>query len=358
MKSKIFHKAFLLLTSILVNYQSPAQDADSYSLLTERFVDRPINVHRGQLQVNTGYELSVLNKKFDPEGKVVNLAKDGSAAMQHLFPFNIRFGLLEHLQLSAGINYARAGIRERNIWIIGYDAEVNIDELNEYKGLDNLDFGLSFRAPFGSKRVDWTVYGNISLPVFDHKPDQPNHSINTAQLATTYTQLSYYYRNKYGSGIPIGILGTSFRFNTPGFSAILNGNFSTGLKEGESILWRSNLEEHEFRYTQEKFSYEEGQQVDYAVMFAYQAIDWFAVILSVHGTNSFGGWSNVTGKKVGYRSENLIAGGLGYEIMASTNLRIFQSINIPFAGKNTMGSLIIHTGISLNFISASYHNIL
>jgi hypothetical protein len=357
MKHGIFLRVLSLILFILSFYPSPAQVTDIYSLLTERYVDRPINVHRGQFQVNTGYELSVLNRKFDSEGKAVNLAKDGSAAMQHLFPVDIRFGLLEHLQISAVINYARTGIRERNIWIIGYDAEVSIDELNEYKGPDNLNLGLSFGAPLGLEYFDLNITGNISLPVFDHTSEQPDHTTYTAKLATTYTQLNYYYKNKFGSGIITGTLGTNLKFRASDLSVILNSQFSTGLKEGENTLWRSYLVENEFEYTSETYHYKSGQQIEFLVLFAYQAIDWFTMQLFVNGTNTYGGWSDVTGKKVGYRPENLIVGGLGYEILVSPHLRLFQTTSVPLWGKNIMGSFIIHTGICLNFISESYFNI-
>ena len=357
MKRRTFFRPFSLFLFLIHFYQSPAQDTDVYGLLTERYVDRPINVHRGQLQINTGYELSVLNKKFDSEGKAVNLAKDGSAAMQHLFPFDVRYGLLEHLQMSVGINYARTGIRERNVWIIAYDTEVSIDELNEYKGLDNLNLGFLFRDPFDFKNISWTLRGNILVPLFNHKPDQPDHSIYTAVLETSYTQLSYYYRNKYGSGILTGALGTDLKLKTSNFSALLSGSFSSDLMEGTNIQWRSNLVENEFEYYSEEFNYKYGHQVEYLALFAYQAIDWFAVQLFACGIYTYGGWSEATGKKVGNRPENLFSGGLGYEILASPHLRLFQTLEIPFLGKNIMGSFVINTGISLNFISETYYNL-
>ncbi len=333
-----------------------AQETDVYSLLTERYVERPINVHRGQLQVNTGYELSVLNRKFNTEGKAINLAKDGSVAMQHLFPLDIHFGILEHLQISVGMNYARMGIRERNIWIAGYDTELSIDELNEYKGPDNLKLGLSFRVPLGLEYMDWTANGSISLPVFNNEPDPPDHTIFTPFSATT-TQISYYYKNKFGSGILTGAFGTDLKINTSNISVILSGNFTAPLKEGTNIQWRSNLIDNKFEYYTEEFNFKCGQQIEYSALFAYQAIDWFALQLFIDGINTYGGWSDVTGKKVGYRPENLIAGGFGYEIMISHRMRLFQTIDIPIKGKNIMGMFIIHTGISLNFISESYYNI-
>jgi hypothetical protein len=356
MKKGTFLTIFFLFLSYLNYNLIQAQDTDIYSLLTERYIDRPINIHRGQIQINTGYELSVLNRKFDIQGKAVNLAKDGSAAMQHLFPLDIRFGALEHLQISAGINYSRTGIRERNILIAGYDTELSIDELNEYKGPDNLQLGLAFKAPLGLKSFDWTIHGNISLPVFSAKPDQPAHTVFTPLMATT-TQISYYYKNKFGSGILTGAFGTDLKFHTSHFSILLSGNFTAPLKEATNIQWKSILIENEFQYYTQEFTFKCGKQVEYSALFAYQAIDWLALELFINGNNTFGGWSDVTGKKIGYRPQNLVAGGLGYEIMVSPHLRLYQTIDFPVKGENIMGFLVINTTISINFISGSYYNI-
>jgi len=356
MKKRILLKISVLFLSYINYTYIQAQDNDIYSLLTERYVDRPIILHRGQIQINTGYELSFLNRKFDLEGKTVNLAKDGSAAMQHLFPFDIRFGILEHLQISAGINWARTGLRERNIWIAGYDTELSIDELNEYKGFDNLKLGLAFKVPLGLKHLDWILNGDISLPIFNNKPDQPAHTVYTPFSSST-TLISYYYKNKFGSGILIGSLGTDLKFNTSNFSISLSGNFTTPLQEATNIQWKSNLIENEFEYYTEEFNFKCAKQLEYSGLFAYQAIDWFAVQLFINGINTFGGWSYITGKKVGYRPEKLIAGGVGYEIMVSPHLRLSQTIDIPVNGENILGFLVINTALSINFISESYYNI-
>jgi hypothetical protein len=356
MKKRIFLLISLLFLLRLGYNNLNAQETDIYSLLTERYIDRPINMHRGQVQVNTGYELSVLNRKFDINGKTLNLAKDGSAAMQHLFPLDIRFGILEHLQISAGINYARTGIRERSIWIAGYDTELSIDELNEYKGFDNLKLGLAFSAPSGLKHLNWIIHGNISLPVFNSRPDQPAHTVYAPLFATT-TQISYYYKNKFGSGIFTGSFGTDLKFIISNLSIFISSNFTTPLKEATNIQWRSNLIDYEFQYYTQEFTFKCGKQIEYSALFAYQAIDWLAMQLFVNGNNTYGGWSNVTGKKIGYRPQNLIACGLGYEIMVSPHLRLFQTIDIPVKGENIMGFFVINTAISINFISESYHNI-
>ena len=356
---KIISK-YLLLSSIFFGGYIPysyCQVTDIYSILTERYVDRPINVHKGQLQINSGYRFSILNKKYDVQGDKIDLAKDGAAAVEHLIPLDIRFGILEYVQFTTKINYARTGIRERNTWIFSGDNMISIDELNEYKGMDDLYVGLDLRAPFLPSNLDWTLSGGLFIPIVDHQPDQPKHIQHILTLATDYTQISYYYKNKYNSGVLGGSIGTAFQVSTTKFAFILSGNFSSCLKDGESITWNSRIIDDNFSYYTEGYEYNTGQQLDLTALFAYQVIDWFAATGTFTMMNGSGGWTTGTGKKIGLREESLMTAGIGYEILTSPNLRIFQSISFPVKGENILGPLVINTGLSVNFVSQSYYNI-
>lgn len=356
MKYTISKKYLLVLSGLLVFHILAGQEGDVYSLLTERFVDRPINVHRGQLQVNSGYKFSIINKKFDSDGNKIDLTEDGSPAVEHLIPLDIRFGVLEHLQFSAKINYARSGIREQNLLIIT-DEQINIDKLNEYNGMDDLYLGLDIRAPLGLKLVDWTVSAGLSLPIADHKPEQPDHKIQTMTIITEFTQVIYQFKNKYSDGVMIASFGTNFQAGTSSFSVLVGGNFKTGMKEGESIFWNSRLVDGEFEYESQEYQYHPGQQISYNALVAYQAIDWFVVLGSFSGLKTYNGWSNESQKKIGYPEASLLSAGIGYEIMVTPSLRLFQMVEFPVAGISYLGFLVINTGISLNFISESYHDL-
>ncbi len=91
---------------------------DAFSLLTERYVDRSIAMHRGQLQINTGYEFSNLSKIYDFKGNILDLSAEGLASSKHLFPIEIKYGILEYLQVRALINYARMGLHTQNFFYI------------------------------------------------------------------------------------------------------------------------------------------------------------------------------------------------------------------------------------------------
>ena len=356
MDHKLFIKLLFCIPGLLIFHLLPGQDTDVYSLLTERYVDRPINIHRGQLQVNSGYKYSLINKKFDAEGTKIDLTEDGSPAAEHLVPLEIKFGLLEHLQLTAAINYASLGMRDQNRLIIT-DEQINIDGLNEYKGLDDLYLGLDFRAPFGLKKIDWNLSGGLFLPITDHYPEQPDHSIQSVTIITQFTQVNYHFRNKYTDGVMKTLIGTSLKAGISKFSVLVGMDFLAGLKDGESIFWTSRQTVNGFDYESLDYQYNPGQQISYNALLVYQAIDWFAVMGSFTGLKTYNGWSNETGKKIGYPEKSYMSAGVGYEIMVTPNMRLFQMVDIPVAGKDYLGFLVVNTGISLNLISEPYHNL-
>ena len=357
MKKGIFLLAVLFpLLSLDLNKLS-AQETDVYSLLTERYVDRPINVHRGQLTINSGYDFSIIKKNFDQDGKWDNLAKDGTAAATHLVPFNIKFGILEHIQFSSAINYSRTGIREREEWIQGWESALSINELNEIKGFDDLYLGLDVRIPFDFKNIDWTIFSGLYLPISNHKPDQPVHKIEHYQTDLYITNINLHFINKRSKGIMVGSIGSAFKIHLSKFCVIANGAFSLGLQEGESILWHSSLIEDEFEYYSTDYQFKIGNEIYYNSILAWQALDWFAVTLSFSGNNIFGGWNNETGKKIKYDEQSIFTSGMGYEIQVSPHLRLFQNMELPIVGKNIQGLFIIQTGVIINYISQYYYNI-
>ena len=83
---------------------------------------------------------------------------------------------------------------------------------------------------------------------------------------------------------------------------------------------------------------------------AWQAIDWFAVLVSFEGFVRRRAWSTETGIKVLNGETAVHTAGLGFDIQVSPALRLSQEVQIPYAGKNILAPRIFRTGISLNFM--------
>lgn len=351
------NKLFIFLFFIFLINPCISQTVDRYSLLTERYIDRPLAMYKGQLQFNTGYEFSIISKKYDPVGKKIDLAKEGSVTASHLFPFVIRFGILDYIQISASTNYASMGVRSQSITYGSLGANLYQSEISRYKGFDDLYLGLDFSAPFKSSLISWVLTGGIHLPVFSHEPDKPSHIYKVLDQTSGSADLVYKYNKKFGTGIPVSVLGSSIKLRLSKVSFTGSFHYLGGMKEGESTDWDFRLVNNQFEYEKQTYHFHPGNQISYFGELALQTISWFTVIGSFGGYQLSGGWSDVSGKKVSYFDESLCQLSIGYEILVSPLLRIEQHTILPLSGKNVNGQWIFDIGISFNFISASYNSL-
>ena len=350
-------KIVSLLFCFCLFFNSYSQPGDKYSLLTQKYVERPLAMYKGQLQFNTGYDFSIISRKFDAEGEKIDLSTEGSVAAKHLFPFTLKAGLLDYVQLSVSANYAAMGVRQQNITTRSLSAVLYQSVIERYKGFDDLYFGLDLSAPFKLPWISWTLTGGIHLPLFSHEPDKPSHTYEILDAVTGSADLQYRYNLKFGSGIPVGVIGSSVKFRSGKFSLTGSFHYLGGMKEGESSDWNFRLVNEQFEFEQEKYNYHPGNQTEVYGEVAFQAISWFSLIGSFSGYQKKGGWSNITGKKVSYYDESLNQFTIGYEILVSPLLRIYQHTVLPVSGKNISGQWIFMTGVSVNFISDRYNSL-
>jgi hypothetical protein len=345
--------AFLLCLFLFIN--SFCQPGDKYSLLTQRYVERPLAMYKGQLQFTTGYEFSIISKKYDPDGEKIDLSQEGSVAARHMFPFTLKAGLLDYIQLTVATNYASMGVRSQNITTGSLGARLYQSEVKRYRGFDDLYLGMDLSAPFKTPFISWIVTAGIHFPVFNHEPDKPSHIYEIIDATTGSADLRYRHNLKFGSGIPLGLIGSSIKFRVEKFSLAGSFHYLGGMKEGESSDWNFRLVNNRFEFEKESYQYHPGNQASYSGEIAFQAISWFTVIGAFGGYQKKGGWSNVTGKKVSYYDESLNRISIEFEILVSPILRIEQHMILPVSGKNINGQWIFMTGISVNFISDRYN---
>jgi hypothetical protein len=327
------------------------QDESTYNLLTERNIDRPIFIHKGQLQLNAGYDFAIINKKFDPDGSLIDLTEDGSASVKHLFPVAISYGILDYIQLSTSIDYSSTGIRSQYEAIYSGSTTLFRSEVNSYKGFDDLYLGIDLTDPFKLYFLDWTLSGGLFIPLFDNEPDKPSHSITYVEPPPGSRIINYQYNNKASQGIPVFRIGSAFKLRSKKFAMVGAVYYEKGLKDGESIYWQERLVDEDFEYMEAEYEYNIGQSFNYHAVLSFQAIDWFTIWISYEGDRWSGGWSNKTGKKIGQIKSSINYASIGYEILVSPHLRLIQQIRLPFAGKNILAYWSFQTGISLNYFS-------
>lgn len=328
------------------------QTGENSDILTERVVDRPLTLHAGQLQINPGYQLSIGSRKYDPDGNKIDLAKEGTAMVRHLYNFEIRYGILEFVEISASLNYSNMGIREKQVWFFhGYET-LYATQLTEFKGLSDLFVGLAVRLPFDIEHFCWSISAGASLPVAKYKPEEPAHSASTMVDSTSvFHQVRFHYNNKVGNGTIIYHFGTGLQFSTDHFAITGLANYTMCLSEAETCYWESRLYNDEFIYQSVPYKTKPGNTLSYALIFDYQAIDWFDVFAKFSGAIYTGGWDEAEEIRIGHFEKNLMSVGIGYEIQVARRLRLFQSLDLPISGKNELAPLMLYTGASFNFLT-------
>lgn len=348
----ILHKGALLFLISIFTMLATAQESDrsndKYSILTEPFNLRPINMHRGQLQISTGYKLSVRTRSFDSMGEVISLQEDGSASIQHKNIFYVKYGILEFIQVGARMNYYKQGIRgETRNYLSGINY-ITVNELNEYKGFEDLFIHASVSLPLIVKNFDFALTGGVSLPTARHEPAEPSHeAINLGFASYIY---NYQYNNRNGMGVSVwkGLADIKLTLNK--FTIASTALLSKPAKEGQSFYWTEYYENSEFYYEQTDYSYLLQDNFSFYTSLHYQAVGWLDTFLAYDYTKSTGGWVEQYDYKFERPEMKLSYLQLGFEIQLSPLLRLNEIAGFAIGGKSSDASFYILTSLSINII--------
>jgi hypothetical protein len=338
----------LFLTALTLN----AQTFNDSILVNERKIDRPLTLHKGQLQFNPAYEISILSKEYDNSSNSINLADEGTASVLHKYFFEFNYGILDFLQASITLNYAKRGERHetRDIYVLlNTLPDFEITYFDDYKGFEDFYLGTVIKLPLKTKKIEIAVSPGFYIPLFSNNPKAPENSISFPSDGQPYTKIIYHNNYNVGNGSKVIKIGTSAIVRPINdFSILAKLNYSWPISESETIRWIHQLNGSTFVYDDIPYKYLIGNTLDYEVILAYQAISWFNVSLSYYYKKTFSGWSEITGFRIGNPESKLSLLSIGYEIKATSKLWINEFIDIPVSGKNQLAPFSIYLGISYN----------
>ena len=339
----------LLLTALTIN----AQTFKDSILVNERKIDRPLTLHKGQLQFNPAYEISIISKEYDNNSNTIILADEGTASVLHKYYFELNYGILDFLQASIKLNYAKRGERHENHIITLSDTYLDVTYFDDYKGFEDFYLGTVIKLPLKTKKIEIAVSPGIYIPLFSNNPEAPENTISFPSSGQPFTKIIYHNNHKTGNGSKALKIGAS-TIVRPGndFSISAELNYSWPISESESISWIHELNGSTFVYYAVPYKYLIGNTLDYKIDLAYQAISWFNVSLSWYYKKTSSGWSEITGFRVGNPESRLSLMSIGYEIKATGKLWINEFTDIPVSGKNQLAPFSIYLGISYNLFPA------
>lgn len=326
-----------------------AQTFKDSVLVNERKIDRPLTLHKGQLQFNPAYEISIISKEYDANSNNINLADEGIASVLHKYYFELNYGILDFLQASITLNYAKRGERHENHIITLSNTYLDVTYFDDYKGFEDFYLGTVIKLPLKTKKIEIALSPGVYLPLFSNNPQAPENSIVLPTDYQNFTKIIYHNNHKIGNGskaIKIGASAIVRPVNDFSISAELN--YSWPISESKSISWIHQLNGSTFVYDDIPYKYLIGNTLDYEVNLAYQAISWFNVSLSYYYKRTYSGWSEITGFRIGNPESKLSLLSIGYEIKATSKLWINEFTDISVSGKNQLAPFSIYLGISYN----------
>lgn len=341
-------KYLVLIAFLLGSHICAGQSRGDSILLSERTMDRPLNVHKGQLRVSGGYRLGLHTIRFDDEGQRLDLTDGGLSFASNTLSGEAKYGILEFLQLSLAFAYLDQAIKEPTNYIIaGGFTEVN--SMDVYNGLTDLSVGLDFRAPFKNRRIDLLLSASSTLPTADHNPALPSHSVSTTSVGqSSATSVNYQYNQALGNGTPVVAGGLTFKYRFDNWAFTLAGSYVLPTSDVVTSYYNSQLVSSSFENQQVFYRFQRPDEIRAYGEIEYQLFPWFDLIGEMGYVSTSGGFSEETGTRVVPEPTSLLSAGPGFEIIITHRVWFRQRVILPIAGTNSTGPTNYSATISYN----------
>lgn len=315
--------------------QTSSVKEDKYTLLTKPYNKRQLTLYKGQFQVYGGYKFALRNRSYDSEGEVIELKKNGNSSMLHNYSIELKYGVLNFLELGVATSYSKRGVRTESVTYGSTFGDLTLNELTEYKGIGDLLIFTSVRLPLEFTWFDFMINGGFYLPIAGHEPEKPSHTITLDVPSNTVT-VDYHYNNKNGYGVPLYKVGAAAKATFSRFSAYADFAFLDPLKDGTSLRWDETMTDYIFSYTSQKYDYLPDREISGALSINYQANGWFNIHLLGRMMKTSNGWTEYwDNKRYKDPETTLLTLEPGYELQISPSLRLYQVAGFSLAGKST-----------------------
>lgn len=348
-KSYIISLIFLAICFQLTGQSSATTgQKDKFTLLTMPYINRPLTLYAGQLQVNTGYKFAVRARAFDNAGKVVELKKDGNSSVLHYYFVDVKFGITNFLEAGAELNYMKRGVRTETVNYMTVLNTITVNTLTEYRGMGDMFLYASARLPWEYKWFDFRLTGGIFLPTAKSEPLKPTNTYVADAINPASFTVNYHFNNKNGFGVPVGLISAGAKVTYSKFALEAAFAVRNPVKEGTSIRWEATLTTDKFDYYDKPYQYLLDKTYIMDVAVHYQPVGWFNIYLNTDYTATSGGWTEYWGNKYRNPGMHILTLEPAFEIQVSPSLTIYQVAGFPVSGKNSDASFSLFTTISYN----------
>jgi hypothetical protein len=336
-----------LIPVVSVSSQTGSATRDKFTLLTMPYNKRPLNLYRGQFQINAGYKFAIKARSYDLNGDLIILKDKGAASVLHYYFASIKYGITDFLEIDAEANYFRRGIRSESATYVSGATQISVNRLDEERGMGDILLATTIRLPMEYKWFDFGIKGGMYIPSAKFEPRKPTHAITDIITANIYT-INYHFNNTNGFGVPVYLISAAAKFSFEKISLQTDFTLKNPLKESRNIRWDQAMANKVFTYSENTYKYLLSKSTQLNVSLHYQAAGCFDINLNTSYSNSSGGWTEYWGRKYKNPEQNLLTIEPGFEIQISPSLTIYQIAGFTLSGKNTDAPFYLVTTLSFN----------
>lgn len=341
---------FMVLNCSLLSFPVFGQNRNT-SVLAERLIDRPLMMHKGQVQLLPSYSLYFKNNSWNDKGDKTGLQQDGLSVLCHSFQMRFAFGITNHIELFATGSYLSENERLTNSIDAGWDNLVSYGGNIDTRGIEDVTMGVNLMAPFKTQNAGIAAGAGIIIPAGGNQPEQPAHVWSNPHQSPGSYDVQYHFLNRPGEGVWGGLFNLMLKAKLDPVSVRAYTSLQLPLSEGEGIEWQSRLLNQNFEYLQENYRYGAPQKLFFKLNADVQVFPWFSTGAGLSAFRFSKGWREYNSNFYALPDVRSMAIHFDAEVQATSMLRIFQSFSLPLAGRNIESGLLILTGLSLNFLA-------
>ena len=347
----IIRVLFLLIACPIM---SQAQELSGDSLLaTERSIDRPVTLHARQLRLTGGYGLAIESRRFDEVGNVFRLRDEGTSSVRHHFNLDVKYGVNDFVQVTAGISATEQVIRGQTEYIFPQEQDpvVSHQIVNNYSGLGDIFVAVDVRAPLRTRKLDIALTLGAYFPVARSQALEPRHSFEIQDVGgEPMHKFIYRYHYPQGKGVTVGQVGGIIKYRMKRMALSGRVDYQHGLSDATRLEWRHQFDPAEgFEYRNTPYTYRLPDSFSYFFEVEYQPRPWLDLFLNVSGYTAYRGWVSFNGDlKVAVPYQTVGVCSPGAEILITPRLWLRERLDITLAGLNTEGSIGFQTSVMYN----------
>jgi hypothetical protein len=340
----ILRNIFLIsLVHIITISYTYGQDSPNKST-GERYIDKPLTLHKNNLEFGLGYQFGALTNIYDNNGHVV--ADEGIAASNYAVNTQLTYGITERLQLQTLVNFFSYTRRIEPVLQsgVGLNPITYTQGIINYKGLIDPNFNLKYLLLSNKHKVSIAIGGGISLPMAKYRPEKPNID---AYVYDKYTMgYNFLYTNHNGLGTSAYNLNCAIKLSLRGFRENISLSKLIVRLYTDYYMAPATVSTNDWHYVFEagnpngytvqslSIKHKEGNWFSNKLLIDWQAFNITSFQFGASNRYYFHGWNQTDYMKTAENDVSETCLLLGSHIQASQRLRIDNFVSIPVKGRN------------------------